>query len=187
MREIGNLDRSVKVSDLKFLDKPDYFSSVSSAVNMQMRQKSNYQQSQLQTQKSSEKIFGMAGMLPVKFKIPTTQWSTHFTMLQIEPDSKPPFIDGMLVNPRKGKGFAFQVIMILAGMLAAVCLIRLFITRRYTWFILLAVLGIILTLAIYLKLYQADHFFQMGLSAALISWLLFRFFAWHPTEEQKGV
>ncbi|PKL45674.1 MAG: hypothetical protein CVV41_01350 [Candidatus Riflebacteria bacterium HGW-Riflebacteria-1] len=186
MREVGNLDRSVKVSDLKFLDKPDYFSSVSSAVNMQMRQKGNYQQTQQQTQSSSEKNFGMAGMLPVKFNIPKTQWATHFTMLQIEPDSRPPFIDGMLVNPRKGKGFAFQILMILAGMLAAFGLVRLAITRRYGWFILLAVLGIILTLAIYLKLYQADHFFQMGLSAALITWLLFRFFAWHPSEEQKG-
>ncbi|GEM_PF-975506 len=188
MREVGNLDRSVKVSELKFLDKPGYFSSVSSAVNLQMRQKSSSQQVQLQSQRSSDKIYGLAGMLPVKFKIPTTQWSIHFTMLQIEPDSKPPFIDGMLVNPRKGKGFAFQIIMILAGLLAALGLVRLFTSsRRYLWFLMLAVLGIMLTISIYLKLYQADHFFQMGLSAAMISWLLFKFFAWRPAGDEKGV
>jgi hypothetical protein len=187
MRETGNLDRSVKVSELKFLDKPSYFSSVSNMVNMQMRKKSSYQQAQLQMQKSPDKIYGMAGMLPVKFKIPTTQWSTHFTMLQIEPDSKPPYIDGMLVNPRKGRGFAFQVIMILAGILAAIGLINLIYSkRRYLWFLLLGVLGIILSVSIYLKLYQADHFFQMGVSTALISWLLYRFFAWRPAEEEKG-
>ena len=187
MREVGNLDRSVKVSELKFLDKPGYFSSVSSAVNLQMRQKSSSQQVQFQNQRSSDKIYGLSGMLPVKFKIPTTQWSTHFTMLQIEPDSKPPFIDGMLVNPRKGKGFAFQVIMILAGILAAIGLVKLFTSsRRSLWFLMLAVLGIMLTLSIYLKLYQADHFFQMGLSAAMISWLLFKFFAWRPADEAKG-
>ncbi len=185
MREVGNLDRSVKVSELKFLDKPGYFSSVSSAVNLQMRQKSSSQQVQFQNQRSSDKIYGLAGMLPVKFKIPTTQWSIHFTMLQIEPDSKPPFIDGMLVNPRKGKGFAFQIIMILAGMLAALGLVKLVTSsRRYAWFLMLAVLGILLTVSIYLKLYQADHFFQMGLSAAMISWLLFKFFAWRPADEK---
>ncbi|NLF98349.1 MAG: prepilin-type N-terminal cleavage/methylation domain-containing protein [Candidatus Riflebacteria bacterium] len=187
MREVGNLDRSVKVSELKFLDKPGYFSSVSSAVNLQMRKKSSTQQIQLQNQRASDKIYGLAGMLPVKFKIPTTQWSIHFTMLQIEPDSRPPFIDGMLVNPRKGKGFAFQVIMILAGILAAIGLIKLFTsTRRYVWFMILAVLGIMLTISIYLKLYQADHFFQMGISTAMTSWLLFRFFAWRPADEEKG-
>ena len=185
MREIGNLDRKQLVSELKFLDKPDYFSSVSSSVNMQMRQKSSYQQIQLQAPRQSDKNFGMAGMLPVKFKIPTTQWATHFTMLQIEPEGRAPFIEGMLVNPRKGRGFAFQVMMILCGMLAALSLIRLVTsTKRYLWFVVLAVLGITLTVAIYLKLYQADHFFQMGLSAALISWLLFKFFAWRPAESK---
>jgi len=181
MREVSNLDRKQLTAQLKFLDKPEYFSSISNTVNMQMRQKSNSQQNQRQ----SDKNFGMAGMLPVKFKIPTTQWSTQFTMLQIEPEGKPPFIDGMLVNPRKGRGFAFQVMMILCGMLAALSLIRLVTSsQHYRWLIILTILGIILTVAIYLKLYQADHFFQMGLSATLISWLLFKFFAWRPAENK---
>lgn len=177
MRETGNVDRLQKVVETRFLDNTSYFSSLSSYTNVQKRQKTS---SQMQN-KQADRVFGMAGLLPVKFKIPTTNWPTYFTMLQIEPTGKAPYIEGMLINPRKGRGFLFQMIMILVGILAAIGLINLFTSeRKYTWFMITALQGAILAIAVYLKLYQADHFVQLGFSATLTIYLLYRYFAFKP-------
>ncbi|MDD2998257.1 MAG: hypothetical protein PHV05_04290, partial [Candidatus Riflebacteria bacterium] len=143
--------------------------------------------SQIQT-KQTERVFGTAGLLPVKFKIPTTSWATSFTMLQIEPSGKAPYIEGMLVNPRKGRGFLFQMIMIIVGIITAAGLIGIFISsKKYLWFIITAIQGIILAVAVYLKLYQADHFVQLGFSTTLFLWLLYHFFAWKPEQTEGQV
>lgn len=179
MREKGNVDRLMKTAETRFLDNSSYFSSMSSYTSMQKRQKGS---SQIQMQsRQSEKVFGQSGLLPVKFKIPTTSWPISFSMLQIDPSGKAPHIEGMLVNPRKGRGFLFQFIMILVGIIMAVGLIKMFTSeKRYAWFLVTAVQGIILAVAVYLKLYQADHFVQLGFSAALSLYLLNRFFSYKP-------
>lgn len=184
MRETGNVDRNVKTGEIKFLDNESYFTQISSVKNVQRRQQQSFNQ---MVGKQSERVFGITGLMPVKFKIPTTSWSTFFTMLQIEPEGKAPYIDAMVVNPRKGKGHAFQIFMILVGMLTGLCLIRLVTSdRRYFWFLILAVQGSILAVAVYLKLYQADHFYQMGLSTILIVYILFHFFRFKPAESEKA-
>ena len=179
MRETGNVDRLMKTAETRFLDNSSYFSSMSSYTSMQKRQKGS---SQIQMQsRQSEKVFGQSGLLPVKFKIPTTSWPISFSMLQIDPSGKAPYIEGMLINPRKGRGFLFQFIMILVGIIMAVGLIKMFTSEnRYTWFLVTAVQGIILAIAVYLKLYQADHFVQLGFSATLSLYLLNRFFSFKP-------
>lgn len=185
MREKGNVDRLQKQAEIRFLDNTSYFSSLNSYSNLQKRQKSP-SQSQMQSQAlQAEKVFGQTGLLPVKFKIPTTNWPISFSMLQIEPAGKAPYIEGMLINPRKGRGFWFQFVMILVGIIAAVGLIKMFTSeQRYTWFIVTTVQGIILAAAVYLKLYQADHFVQLGFSATLSLYMLFRFFTFKPTRAE---
>lgn len=183
MRETGNVDRRADVAETKFLDKSSYFSSINRMSNSQVRQKS--QVSQMQN-KQSDRAIGTAGLLPVKFKIPTTSWKTTFSMLQIEPSGKSPYIEGMLVNPRKGKGFLFQIFMILVGMFTALSLVKLVTsTSKHRWFLALALQAAILAVAVYFKLYQADHFYQLGISTALITYLLYCYFSWKP-ESEKG-
>ncbi|MDD3146730.1 MAG: prepilin-type N-terminal cleavage/methylation domain-containing protein [Candidatus Riflebacteria bacterium] len=183
MREKGNVDRRQKQVETRFLDNTSYFSSLNSFSNMQKLQKIQ-SKSQIQYQsRQSEKVFGQTGLLPVKFKIPTTNWPISFSMLQIEPTGKAPYIEGMLINPRKGRGFLFQLIMILVGIIAATGLIKMFNSdRKYTWFLITTIQGIILAVAVYLKLYQADHFVQLGFSATLSLYLLFRFFTYKPAD-----
>ncbi|NCB38144.1 MAG: hypothetical protein EOM80_05180 [Erysipelotrichia bacterium] len=184
MRETGNVDRRQTMAETKFINKSSYFGSMSSYAVSQKRQTVV---SQIQT-KQTERVFGTAGLLPVKFKIPTTSWATSFTMLQIEPSGKAPYIEGMLVNPRKGRGFLFQMIMIIVGIIAAAGLIGIFISsKKYLWFIITAIQGIILAIAVYLKLYQADHFVQLGFSTTFFLWLLYHFFAWKPEQTEGQV
>jgi uncharacterized membrane protein YeaQ/YmgE (transglycosylase-associated protein family) len=185
MRETGNVDRRQQNAEIRFLDNSSYFSSLGSISNVQKRQKQAISQMQ---NKQTEKVFGMTGLLPVKFKIPTTSWATYFTMLQIEPDGKPPYIDGMLVNPRKDRGFIFQVIMILIGAITALCLVKLFVSpQKHVWFLALALQAAILAVAVYFKLYQADHFYQLGISTALLVYLLYRYFKWNPDSNAEGI
>lgn len=184
MRETGNVDRRTDVAETKFLDNSSYFSSMNRMSNSQVRQKAQISQVQ---NKQSDRAIGTAGLLPVKFKIPTTSWKTTFSMLQIEPSGKSPYIEGMLVNPRKGKGFLFQIFMILVGIFTALSLVKLVTsTNKHRWFLALALQAAILAVAVYFKLYQADHFYQLGISTALISYLLYRYFSWKP-ESDKGV
>lgn len=181
MREKGNVDRLLKVAETRFLDNSSYFSSLSSYSSIQKRQKVPTQSQMVSQQKQSDKVFDQTGLLPVKFKIPTTSWPISFSMLQIEPTGKAPYIEGMLINPRKGRGFLFQFIMIVVGILAAVGVIKMFTSvNHYKWFMVTAVQGMILAVAVYLKLYQADHFVQLGFSATLALYLLFRFFTFKP-------
>lgn len=191
MRETGNVDRTQGAVNNKFLNNSSYFSSsnsVNQTRNRKMQQQAwQYQKktSQLQNQQQ-DRVFGSTGLLPVKFTIPTTSWSTAFTMLQIEPEGKAPYIEGMLVNPRKGKGFFFQAIMILIGVYASLALIRLFTSeKKYRWFLFLAFLVGVVAVAVYLKLYQADHFAQLGFATTMSIYLLHRFFAYKPSEEKK--
>ncbi len=183
MREKGNVDRLQKTAETRFLNNTAYFSSLNTYSNIQKRQ-----QSQLQIQtRQSEKVFGQTGLLPVKFKIPTTNWPISFSMLQIDPTGRAPFIEGMLVNPRKGKGFWFQLVMILVGILAAIGVIKMFTSKNhYKWFLVTALQGIILAIAVYLKLYQADHFVQLGFSAAMAMYLLYRFFKFKPAAAESS-
>ncbi|HNX76609.1 MAG TPA: prepilin-type N-terminal cleavage/methylation domain-containing protein [Candidatus Rifleibacterium sp.] len=181
MRETGNVDRLLKVADNRFLDNSGYFSPMSSYSNVQSQKRQKSQSQNIMPQRQSEKVFGQSGLLPVKFKIPTTSWPIYFSMLQIEPTSKAPYIEGMLINPRKGRGFLFQFIMILVGIIAATGLIKMFTSvDHYKWFIITAIQGVILAIAVYLKLYQADHFVQLGFSATLVLYLLYRFFTYKP-------
>lgn len=189
MRETGNVDRTVSKVETKFLNDSSYFASVSQvrARAPQMQQKMQYQRKQIpQTTQSQDRVFDSAGLLPVKFRIPTTSWSTSFTMLQIEPEGKAPYIEGMLINPRKGRGFFFQAVMILIGVLATIGLIKLFTSSsRYLWFLFLALQVAIVAIAIYLKLYQADHFAQLGFAASMSLYLLYKFFAYRPGEKNQ--
>ncbi len=185
MREKGTMDRMLTNFESKFLNDSSYFASVNQVQvkkqqAMQMRQ---YQKKQMVAEPRQDRVFESAGLLPVRFKIPTTSWATSFTMLQIEPDGKVPYIEGMLVNPRKGLGFFFQAIMILIGILSAISLIMLFISNsRYLWFLFLTLQVAIVAVAIYLKLYQADHFAQLGFAATMTLYLLYKFFAYKPKE-----
>lgn len=185
MREKGTMDRMLTTFESKFLNDSSYFASVNQVQikkqqAMQMRQ---YQRKQMTVEPRQDRVFESAGLLPVRFKIPTTSWATSFTMLQIEPDGKVPYIEGMLVNPRKGLGFFFQAIMILIGILSAISLIMLFISSsRYLWFLFLTLQVAIVAIAIYLKLYQADHFAQLGFAATMTLYLLYKFFAYKPKE-----
>lgn len=189
MRETGNVDRTMTKVKTKFLNDSSYFASVNQvqARKQSVTQKRQYAKKQVvQETQNQDRVFDSAGLLPVKFKIPTTSWSTSFTMLQIEPEGKAPYIEGMLVNPRKGKGFFFQAVMILIGILATLGLIKLFTgTSRYLWFLFLSLQVAIVAIAIYLKLYQADHFAQLGFATSMSLYLLYKFFAYRPSEEQQ--
>jgi competence protein ComGC len=182
MRETGNVDRRKTNVSQKFLNNSSYFSSIKQYKSKSFRKhKYNYNQ-----QKQQDRVFGMAGMMPVKFKIPTTSWVTSFTMLQIEPEGKAPYIEGTLLNPRKGKGHLFQLVMILIGVLAGISFIKLFTgKRKYLWFLFLALQGGIIALTVYLKLYQADHFAQMGFSSFVVLYLFHKYFAWQPAVKEE--
>ena len=187
MRETGNVDRTQTQIQTKFLNNSSYFSSVKQvqARKPQLRQKWQYNKKAMiqESQSQQDRMFESTGLLPVKFNIPTTSWSTSFTMLQIEPDGKAPYIQGMLVNPRKGRGFFFQAVMILIGVLATIGVIKLFTgTRKYLWFLFLALQVAIVAIAVYLKLYQADHFAQLGFATSMTLFLLYHFFAFNPDD-----
>jgi hypothetical protein len=193
MRETGNVDRLLKNANTKFLYDSTYFTSVKAIEEARYRPNKSQQIAQLNRQISTkdrqqtDQLFDSSGLLPVKFSIPTTSWTTSFSMLQIEPDKTPPYLEGVLVNPRKGKGFAFQASMIFIGFLVAFGLVRLFTSKRkYLWFLILMILGGILALAIYLKLYQADHFAQMGFASSITIWLLYKFFACKPKGKEDS-
>jgi hypothetical protein len=53
---------------------------------------------------------------------------------------------------------------------------------RYLWFLFLTLQVAIVAVAIYLKLYQADHFAQLGFAATMTLYLLYKFFAYKPKE-----
>lgn len=187
MRETGNVDRRMKHSKIKFLNNQNsYFSSIKS-IQSTRNQVGQIQQSlQRQSRQQQDSSFSSSGMLPVKFSIPTTSWSITFSMLQIEPESKPPYIEGMLVNPHKGKGFFFKAIMIIIGFLASVSLVKLFTgKRKYLWFLFLVLQAGVVALAVYLKLYQADYFAQLGFSTTFTLYILYRFFAYIPEKAAK--
>ncbi|MGM0600740.1 MAG: hypothetical protein ACQETH_13100, partial [Candidatus Rifleibacteriota bacterium] len=182
MRETGNVDRRMKHSKIKFLNSQEsYFSSIKSIKSTRNKVNQIQQSQQRQSKQQQDSSFSSSSMLPVKFSIPTTSWSITFSMLQIEPESKPPYIEGMLVNPHIGKGFFFKAIMIIIGFLASVSLIKLFTGRRkYLWFLFLVLQAAIVASAVYLKLYQADHFAQLGFSTTFTLYILYRFFAYKP-------
>ncbi len=182
MKETGNLDRQINTGvQQKFLNNSSYFSSLSS-IKDNSRKKVSYNQ---KPNRQQDRVFGMAGLLPVKFKIPTTNWSTAFKMLQIEPDGKAPHIEGILLNPRKGKGFAFQILMIFIGCMAGLGLIKMLTgQQKHLWFLFMVLMSSLVALSVYLKLYQADYFAQMGFSALLITYILFKFFAYRPEKNE---
>ncbi|GAB4275931.1 MAG: hypothetical protein Kow0029_17430 [Candidatus Rifleibacteriota bacterium] len=201
MRETGNLDRQQTTVKTKFLNNSSYFQSLDSFTQARSLKaqitNSPYQQQKIiqmkrkiapvmQSDDQQDRVFGTTGLLPVKFSIPTTSWSTSFTMLQIEPEGRAPYIEGMLVNPRKGKGFFFQAVMILIGILGTLGLVKMFTGKsKYLWFLFLFLQVAIVALAVYLKLYQADHFAQMGFATSFCIYLLYKFFAWRPKEAGK--
>jgi hypothetical protein len=192
MKETGNVDRLQNNANIKFLHNSSYFTAVKAlekARNMtnQMQQVQQYhKKGRPSADQQQDKIFGSTGLLPVKFSIPTTSWTTSFSMLQIEPEGKAPYIEGLLVNPRKGKGFYFQALMIFIGFLAALSLVKLFTSqKKYRWFLFLMIQGSLVAVAIYLKLYQADHFAQLGFSTSLSIWLLYKFFGYQPAGKEE--
>jgi competence protein ComGC len=128
-----------------------------------------------------DRLLGFMGLLPVKFQLPTVSWKTSYSRLQIEPGKPSPFISGMLVTPRQGKGRVFSWMMILLG---AVCgLSALFLgtrDRKILWLFVLALGGIFLGVAVVFKLYQADHSFKMGFMLMFVGSLLLQLFRWQP-------
>jgi competence protein ComGC len=192
MKETGNVDRKQTQAQTKFLYNSSYFTSINTInqartrKNQMIQQKWQYQKKGPEQSSQQDRIFGTTGLLPVKFSIPTTSWSTSFTMLQIEPEGRAPYIEGMLVNPRKGKGFLFQAVMILIGVFLTLGLVKLFTgKRKYLWFLFLVLQASIVALAIYLKLYQADHFAQLGFASSLSIYLLYLFFKFKPEENRQ--
>jgi hypothetical protein len=189
MREKGNVDRSMALVQTKFLNDSSYFAkAVSQKTKIsQVQQIRQYSKKALINESQpQDRVFGSSGLLPVKFNIPTTSWSTSFTMLQIEPEGKAPYIEANLVNPRKGRGFFFQAFMIFIGILATIGLINMFTgENRYRWFLFLLLQIIIVAITVYLKLYQADHFAQLGFATSFSLYVLYRFFSWKPAEEAE--
>lgn len=187
MREKGNVDRSMALVQTKFLNDSSYFAkAVSQKTKIsQVQQIRQYSKKALINESQpQDRVFGSSGLLPVKFNIPTTSWSTSFTMLQIEPEGKAPYIEANLVNPRKGRGFFFQAFMIFIGILATIGLINMFTgENRYRWFLFLLLQIIIVAITVYLKLYQADHFAQLGFATSFSLYVLYRFFSWKPADE----
>lgn len=192
MREDGNVDRIDGVAEIKFLNDPSYFAAAQEAQRRSQRNLQMQQMQQMQVmgnigESQKQRVFGMAGILPVKFNIPTTSWQTNFSMLQIDPEGKPPYIRGMLVNPRKDRGFLFQLIMILIGIIAAIAFVRIFISpKKFRWFMVLAVTMVAVSSAFYLKLYQADQFIIMGFATTFGLFIFYRFFGHKPLESEEA-
>lgn len=190
MREDGNLDRIDGQPQIKFLNDPSYFAAAQemqkrSQRNMQMQQAQQMQAVSNIAESQKQRVFGMAGILPVKFNIPTTSWQTNFSMLQIDPEGKPPHIRGVLVNPRKDRGFLFQLIMILIGVISAIALVRTFVgPKKLRWFVILMVTAVTASFAFYLKLYQADQFAAMGFATTFGMFVFYKFFAHKPSESK---
>jgi uncharacterized membrane protein YeaQ/YmgE (transglycosylase-associated protein family) len=134
---------------------------------------------------NSESLFGFLGLLPVKFTIPVTNWGTSYTMQQIDPRGTAPFVEGILVTPRQGVGRLFSLLMILCGALGGFALVQLCRGRQPgTHFLILAVLGALLGVSVWLKLYQADHSFKMGFMMTAVLGILYLLFRYQPPEKR---
>jgi len=175
MRGEGNVDRIMDRPDQPLLDGRKQFPGLDLGA--------------LMTTKTQSVLGGdvggssVVGLLPVKFMIPTTSWSTSFLMQQIEPNGEPPHMAGVLVSPRSGQGKMFQVGIVLCGALAGISLLFMFTGRyRFFWFTVVALLSAGLAFTLMMKLYQADNSFKMGFLATFITCLMFHLFRWKPTE-----
>ncbi|MFZ2961008.1 MAG: hypothetical protein WA705_29360 [Candidatus Ozemobacteraceae bacterium] len=128
-----------------------------------------------------DRLFGILGLLPVKFSLPITSYWTAFSMLQIEPKGAVPHIQGMLVTPRKGIGRFLSWGMMLLGAIAGLAVICLVTGRRpMLSFFVTCILSSILATALLMKLYQADTSFKMGFLVIVIGGMLYRIYQWNP-------
>lgn len=135
---------------------------------------------------ADERSFGIMGLLPVKFRIPTTNWSIGFLMQQIEPTRDPPYISGTLVTPRRGAGRLLGWTMMLLGAIAGGMLLMLLSGKRPMMALLvLAIFAALVAAAVMLKLYQADHAFKIGFLLTFITGALHAVFQWRPAQEKK--
>jgi len=130
----------------------------------------------------------VSGLLPVKFNVPMTSWWTAYTMQQIKPGGTAPYIDALLISPRKGGGRILQLIMIALGVIAGLALIFLLSGKRpILCFIILSILSGLLAIALLFKLYQADHSFKMGFLALFVTGIMYLFFRWNPDTFMKSL
>lgn len=135
---------------------------------------------------ADERIFGIMGLLPVKFRIPTTNWATGFIMQQIEPTRDPPYISGTLVTPRRGAGRLLGWIMMVLGGIAGVMTLMLLGGKRpLLAVIVLALFAALVAAAVMLKLYQADQAFKIGFLLTFVMGALHAIFQLRPGEPQK--
>ncbi|HNW33391.1 MAG TPA: hypothetical protein PKM25_00525, partial [Candidatus Ozemobacteraceae bacterium] len=135
---------------------------------------------------ADERIFGIMGLLPVKFRIPTTNWSTGFIMQQIEPTRDPPYITGTLMTPRRGAGRLLGWTMMVLGGIAGVMLLMLLSGKKPMMaVIVLAIFAALVAAAVMLKLYQADQAFKIGFMLTFISGALHALYQWRPAEPKK--
>lgn len=133
-----------------------------------------------------ERVFGIMGLLPVKFRIPTTNWSIGFIMQQIEPTREPPYVGGTLVTPRRGAGRLLGWTMMLLGGIAGVMLLMLLSGKRPMMaIIVLATFAALVATAVMLKLYQADHAFKIGFLLTFVTGGLYAVFQWRPEETKR--
>jgi len=179
MRGQGNVDRTMDRPAQPLLEGSKQFPGLDLSALMNTKTQAIRQRENSGT--------GHVGLLPVKFMIPTTSWSSGFIMQQVGPKGEPPHVEGFLVSPRVGSGLALQLAMILGGALAGFAFIFLFIGRhRFFWFTLLAILSSGLAFTLMMKLYQADNSFKMGFLSTFVTFVLFYLYRWNPSESKPS-
>ncbi|MBF0410381.1 MAG: hypothetical protein HQM10_23745 [Candidatus Riflebacteria bacterium] len=171
MRGNGNVDISLQRPSLEIIEGKKQFPGISPALINPSLQANEFNQ--------ENRIFGMYGLLPVKFLLPSSSYWTFFTMSQIEPDKPAPYFEGMLISPKKGKGLYFNYLMIILGCIAGFAALSL-IRMRKAWLSItvLTVLSCILATAVLMKIYQADHSFGKGFLMIFIGGLLYFLFSY---------
>jgi len=180
MRGDGNVDRLMEKPRQPMLNGEKTFAGVSADILTMPRVKGGGNGN------ADERLFGIMGLLPVKFRIPTTNWSTGFIMQQIEPTRDPPYITGTLVTPRRGAGRLLGWTMMVLGGIAGVMLLLLLSGKRPMMaVIVLATFAALVAAAVMLKLYQADHAFKIGFLLTFITGALHTIFQWRPDQAQK--
>lgn len=171
MRGEGNVDRLLERPHQPLLNGEKSFFPVSGDVTGGSRPAGG----------GEERAFGIMGLLPVKFRIPTTNWVTGFIMQQIEPTRDPPYISGTLMTPRRGAGRMLGWTMMVLGGIAGYMLLMLLSGKRpMLALVLLALFAALVAAAVMLKLYQADHAFKIGFLLVFITGALHAIFRWRP-------
>ncbi|MBF0544646.1 MAG: hypothetical protein HQM08_09440 [Candidatus Riflebacteria bacterium] len=177
MRGNGNVDVAMQRPPLPLLEGGEGKALLSSVMVNSAQQNTAMNQDF----SPENRIFGMFGLLPVKFLLPTSNYSTSFSMSQIEPDRPAPFYEGMLITPKKGEGRYFNYLMIVLGGFAGLATLSLLRVRRpWLSIVVLMLLSAILAVALIHKIYQADHSFAKGFLLVFIGGILSLIYSLKP-------